>query len=72
MAYDEISVEEIYDHEALEDVVEMRPTSDGCYAGPNLRDNDDRSLVGLPDWQCDFPVDSPTRLTLDELLSIFL
>lgn len=51
----EIQCEEVYDHEVLADVVEMRPTGH-CYVGPDLRSNDDRSLVGLDDWQCDFPV----------------
>jgi hypothetical protein len=57
MTFDEIQCEEVYDHELLEDVVEMRPSHD-CYAGPDLRSNDDRSLVGLDDWQSDFPVTS--------------
>lgn len=81
MTFDEIGIEEVYNHESLEDVVEMRPDheydaevcsicdcwmdeqgicvvcpeSDSCYVGPDLRDNEDRSLVGLPDWQSDFP-----------------
>lgn len=58
MTFDEIGIEEVYNHENLEDVVEMRPTADDCYVGPDLRDNEDRSLVGLADWQSDFPVDS--------------
>lgn len=58
MTFDEIGIEEVYNHENLEDVVEMRPTADDCYVGPDLRDNEDRSLVGLADWQSDFPADS--------------
>lgn len=72
MTFDEIGIEEVYNHESLEDVVEMRPEGDDCYVGPDLRNNEDRSLVGLPDWQSEFPADSRPRLTVEELLSLFM
>jgi hypothetical protein len=68
--YDEIGIEEVYNHESLEDVVEMRPSADDCYVGPDLRNNEDRSLVGLSDWQSDFPADSRRKMTVEELLNL--
>lgn len=56
MTFDEIGIEEVYNHESLEDVVEMRPDPSDWYYVPNMRDNADRSLVGLSDWQSDFPM----------------
>lgn len=72
MTFDEIGVEEVYDHESLEDVAEMRPSGFDWDYTPDMRSNDDRNFIGLADWQSDFPVDSAPRLTLEELLSIFI
>jgi hypothetical protein len=74
MTFDEIGIEEVYNHESLEDVAEMRPSGNDCYVGPDLRNNEDRSLVGLSDWQSEFPVNSAPStpsMTVEELLSLF-
>lgn len=66
---DEIGIEEVYNHESLDEVTEMRPDHNGCYAGPDLRNNEDRSFVGLADWQADFP---PTTSTDGRILDGFV
>jgi hypothetical protein len=65
----EAGIEEVYNHESLDDVVEMRPTADGCYVGPDLRNNEDRSLVGLVDWQSEF---APTTSADGRILEGFV
>jgi hypothetical protein len=77
---DHIGVEEVFTHEPIEDVKEMRPTAPidlprDFYAGLALRDNYTREMAGLDHWQADFPNVIPDqseipKMSLRELLDL--
>lgn len=77
---DEIGIEEVYDHENLDEVKEMRPgLPRDFYAGLALRDNYTREMAGLDHWQADFPIEgfhrpdaNVSKLSLEELLDLIL